>query len=532
MQEYTFIVDDIHMGLRLDAFLGQKIPEFSREKLKKSIQGGHCLVDSMPLKSPSTKIRLGQQITICLQAPTTQVQGEEGDIYPLWHDAHMLVCDKPAGITVHPCPSCQEGTFVQRLVMHFPQLLEQDGLRPGIVHRLDKDTSGLLVIALTEESRLRLSESFAQRHIHKEYMALVHGVPPKEGEIHEAIGRDPKSKVKMAIVPESKGGRAAHSTWKTLYSDTENRFSLVQIRIYTGRTHQIRVHMAHLGFPLLGDHVYGKKKEQHHTLTRHMLHAWFLELPHPITEKMHSFMSSAPQDMLDCAVKMNQTMQKIILTGLPGCGKSALLDALQSLGLMVWSADAVVGQLYSPGNAGHAFLRSRFHNTFAKSDTAPINRIALRKAMQEDSFLRQEVECAIHAMVQHDLQNFWNQCRNNGESFAAAEIPLYLENGWQNKEASHIVGIHCPTELRHARLKEHRNWSQERSQTIDSWQLDGPKKMSLCHTVINNDADITDLHTKAQELLNTLQEERIAADKALLLHLQTLWNKCPITMET
>ncbi len=526
-RKYAFAVE-LGEGGRLDAFLGARIGDISREKIKKAIQQGQCLVDGLPAKSASTKLKSGQEVELRLIPPATHIMPEEGPVDVVWSDEHMLICHKPAGLTVHPCPSCTENTLVQRLAGHYPKLLEQEGQRPGIVHRLDKDTSGLMAVALTEETRLILSEHFSQRRVHKQYLALVQGVPSPYGEIKEPIGRHPQVKVKMAVVPENKGGRAAHSAWEVLYADPAQRFSLVRVTIYTGRTHQIRVHMSHLGFPLWGDVVYGAKPfirggEVVYPATRQMLHAWQLEFTHPMTREECHFLAEPPQDMLDCALSLSQQMQKIVITGLPGSGKSALLEALGALGIPVWSADAVVADLYAVGGAGYEFFASRFGTRFIAHKGAELDRMALRFAMQEDAFLRQEVECAIHGMVREHCQHFWVQCEAEGRDFAAAEMPLYLENSWQHKEQAHIVGVASSEADRHGRLQAKRGWTAEQCAMMDSWQWPEEKKLAACHTVVQNTASVQDLQQKAAELFTQLQEERAAALQALAEHLESLW---------
>ncbi len=527
LRKYEYTVD-FGQGGRLDAFLGAHIPDISREKIKKAIQQGQCLVDGLVAKSASTKLKSGQSVELSLIPPATHISPEEGPVDVVWADEHILICHKPAGLTVHPCPSCVENTLIQRLAGKYPQLLQQEGPRPGIVHRLDKDTSGLMVVALTEEARLILSEHFSQRRVHKQYLALVQGVPAPYGEIQEPIGRHPQVKVKMAVVPENKGGRTAHSAWEVLYADPAQRFSLVRVTIYTGRTHQIRVHMAHLGFPLWGDTVYGAKPfmrggEALYPATRQMLHAWQLEFLHPITQEECHFFAAPPQDMLDCALSLSEHMQKIVLTGLPGCGKSTVLKALEAQGVPVWSADAVVAGLYAVGGAGYEFFASRFGTRFIEHKGAELNRTALRLAMQEDAFLRQEVECAIHGMVRENCQHYWLQCEAEGRDFAAAEMPLYLENSWQYNEQSHIVGVACAQEERHSRLQAHRSWTAEQCAMMDSWQWPEEKKLAACHTVIDNNAQQAVLQQKAQELMQQLQAQRAEALQALAMELENVW---------
>ncbi len=528
MRTYTYEVSASTAG-RLDAFLGAQIAEISREKIKKAIQQGQCRVDGLMVKSASAKVKAGQSVELMLVPPATHITPEEGEVDVLWADEHILVCHKPAGLTVHPCPSCMENTLIQRLAGHYPQLLQQEGQRPGIVHRLDKDTSGLMVVALTEEARLILAQHFAERRVHKQYLALVQGVPAAYGEIQEPIGRHPMVKVKMAVVPEQKGGRAAHSAWEVLYADPEQRFSLVRVTIFTGRTHQIRVHMAHLGFPLWGDTVYGAKPFMRGTQAefpakRQMLHAWQLEFSHPITGEACHFYSAPPEDMLQCALALTQSMKKIVLTGLPGCGKSSLLQALGAQGIPTWSADAVVASLYAVGGAGHEFFASRFGTRFMEHKEAELNRKALRQAMQDDPFLRQEVECAIHGMVRENCQQFWEYCLAQGQDFAAAEMPLYLENSWQHKEEAHIVGVACPSATRHARLQQHRQWTAEQCEMMDSWQWSEEKKLAACHTVVDNGGALDTLTQEAVKLMQSLRATQEQAVQDLAEHLQDLWS--------
>ncbi len=528
MRTYSYEVTFEDAG-RLDTFLGANIQEISREKIKKAIQQGQCRVDGLVVKSASTKVKAGQEVVLSLVPPATHISPEEGEVDVVWADEHVLICHKQAGITVHPCPSCMENTLIQRLASHYPQLLEQEGQRPGIVHRLDKDTSGLMVVALTEQARLVLAEDFSARRVHKQYLALVQGVPAEYGDIQEPIGRHPTVKVKMAVVPENKGGRAAHSAWEVLYADPQQRFSLVQVTIYTGRTHQIRVHMAHMGFPLWGDVLYGAKpflrgKQELYPAQRQMLHAWQLEFTHPITGEECAFFCEPPEDMLQCALVLTQSLQKVVLTGLPGCGKSSLLKALAAQGVSTWSADAIVAKLYAVGGAGYEFFISRFDTRFVPEKGAELNREALRHAMQEDSFLRQEVECVIHGMVRESYQQFWAQCSTEGRDFAVAEIPLYLENGWQHKEDAHIVGVVCGQDIRHERLQSRRQWSVEQCQMLDSWQWPEEKKLAGYHSVVQNTGTEQDLMREAQNFVAKLQAQKVQKEQALAEHLQELWS--------
>ncbi len=511
MQNYHFLVtfEQCPKEMRLDAFLGACIAEISREKIKKAIQNEQCRVDGLLCSAPSTRIKAGQSIELVLAPTATHIVPEQGDVNVLWHDDVMLICHKPAGLTVHPCPSCTENTFIQRAAGHFPQLLEQEGLRPGIVHRLDKDTSGVIAIALNEKARLALAEDFAERRVHKEYLALVHGVIAEQGEIAEPIGRHPTAKVLMAVVPENRGGRAAHSAWQRLYADPQGVFSLVKVTIFTGRTHQIRVHMAHVGFPLWGDVLYGglSQKDTATSLAqRQMLHAWHLSLLHPSTREQKDFYCAPPEDFLQCALDLSHSVQKVVLTGLAGCGKSTVLKAFAAQGIPTWSADTVVNSLYAVGGAGHAFLHHRFGSRFVAHAKAELDRTALRLAMQEDAFLRQEVESVIHSMVRENCSAFWQHCTAQRYMLAVAEIPLYLENGWHTKQEAHVVGIACAQEKRHARLQVNRAWTAAQCEGIDAWQWPQDKKMAACQSVISNEGTIAHLQEATQVLIQQLYE--------------------------
>lgn len=537
-RDYRFIIPGEGGGQRLDRFLGGCISEVSREKIKRAIHDGQCRVQGLTVTTPGTRLVPGQEVTLALALPPTGIIPEDGDISVLWHDAHMLVLNKAAGITVHPCPSCPQGTLVQRLASHFPQLAQQEGQRPGIVHRLDKDTSGLLVVALTEEARLRLSALFAAREITKEYLALVRGVPPQEGDIREPLGRHPLIRVKMAVVPENRGGKPAHSRWRVLWAHPRGTFSLICVRIFTGRTHQIRVHMAHLGFPLWGDALYGAPSSLSGTHDAHgardaapaprqMLHAWKLSLPHPISGAPLSFTCPPPPDMLSTALQLTRRMRRVVLTGLPGCGKSALLRRLALRGVPVWSADAVVAKLYAPGADAHRFLADRFGQRFVPSPQEPVDRAALRCGMRDDPWLRQEVETAVHAMVRHSLDTFWHDCAATHARTAAAEVPLFLESGWTDADDTTLVGVACAPSTRHHRLREHRGWSDEQCQSMDGWQWPEKRKLAACHTVVDNNGDEVALDKAADALLASLETQEQAREEALARQLTAIWTEQP-----
>ena len=256
-ESHAFVVGGDETSGRLDRFLADKLREngLSREKVKELIREGRVTVDGRPAGSPRREVLPGSEVRVDLPARVSALEPEEGELSVFYRDAELAVLNKPAGLTVHPAPGLTTGTLAHRLVAHFPELAAQEGFRPGIVHRLDKDTSGLMLAALTERCRLALAAMFARHVIYKEYLALVRGVPKgSDGVIDAPVGRHPTQKTKMAVVAR---GKAAKSVWRMLYADPRGRFALVAVRIYSGRTHQVRVHMAHIGHPLWGDAVYG-----------------------------------------------------------------------------------------------------------------------------------------------------------------------------------------------------------------------------------------------------------------------------------
>ncbi len=256
-ESHAFVVGRGERPGRLDRFLADKLRRdgLSREKVKELIREGRVTVDGHPEDSPRREILPGSEVRVDLPARVSALEPEEGELSVFYRDAELAVLNKPAGLTVHPAPGLATGTLAHRLVAHFSELAAQEGFRPGIVHRLDKDTSGLMLAALTERCRLALADMFAHHTVYKEYLALVRGVPKGAGGVIDApMGRHPTQKTKMAVVAR---GKAAKSAWRTLYADPRGRFALVAVRIYSGRTHQVRVHMAHIGHPLWGDAVYG-----------------------------------------------------------------------------------------------------------------------------------------------------------------------------------------------------------------------------------------------------------------------------------
>ena len=293
-----------HSGWRLDRALADAVPTLSRERLKTLIRTGAIETAGQPVRDPATKVRGDESLRLSLPEPTP-AHNEPQDI-PLnvvFEDEHLLVVDKPAGLVVHPAAGNIDGTLVNALLHHCAGKLSGIGgvARPGIVHRIDKDTSGLLVVAKTDVAHEGLAKQFAAHSIDRLYLAIVNGLPSmNEGKIEAALARSASNRKKIAIV-EGNRGKKAITHWKRLERLKDS--ALLECRLETGRTHQVRVHMASIGHPLLGDPVYGRSGKTHGKILkdlqfhRQALHAAKLGFTHPVTKHRLSFASPMPADM-------------------------------------------------------------------------------------------------------------------------------------------------------------------------------------------------------------------------------------------
>ncbi len=542
-QILAFTVSETEHGLRLDRALAGLAGShgLSREQVKRHILGDQVRCNGAVCRNPRQSVRNGDSLELTLDIQGPEVTPERGGVDIVYEDAHLLVINKPAGLTVHPCPSCPQGTLLHRLLHHYPDM-EGSGLRPGIVHRLDKDTSGLLIVARTEKDRLKLSESFAGRQVDKAYLALVHGVPqPGSGEINAPMGRHPTRKTCMAV---QAGGREAVSRYRTVYADPDGRFALLEVQILTGRTHQIRVHLAHLGHPLWGDSTYGGKKrlpayqpggspaQGRLVAERQMLHARYLSFAHPETGNRLAFNKDWPDDFESALRVLLWQPVHVVITGVPGCGKSALLHDLEDLGLPVFSADAAVRRLYEPGGAGWDLLDRRFSGQFTPDPSLAVDRKILAAAMREDDALRLEVEHLIHPLVREEIGDFFKaETLGTGR---VAEIPLYFESGWQARQytalpenvapplpADHhlsfggrglpgnpaepiVVVVTCPEDQRFARLAG-RGVSGDTARMLTAWQWPEAEKSKHAHILVDNGGSRKDLNEAAHDLAAYLE---------------------------
>ncbi|HYM59442.1 MAG TPA: RluA family pseudouridine synthase [Thermoanaerobaculia bacterium] len=302
---HAFTVSTECASLRLDRALSLLLPDRSRSFLARLVEEGHVFLDGAPAQKPSHKVDVGQRIEVEIPAPAeVAVASQDLPISVLYEDSDLLAIDKPAGLVVHPAAGHPDKTLVNALLFHVTDLSGIGGeLRPGIVHRLDKDTSGVMIIAKHDAAHRALSAAWGSDRVRKEYLAVVYGTPAGEkGTIDAAIGRDPRDRHRMSVVA---GGRRAVTDYEVV-----SRFrysSLIRCRLRTGRTHQIRVHLKHLGHPIVGDPVYSgpqwrgipdkRLQKVFAAFPRQALHAARITLPHPRSGETLTFEAPMPRDL-------------------------------------------------------------------------------------------------------------------------------------------------------------------------------------------------------------------------------------------
>lgn len=291
-------------GWRLDRALAALVPTLSRERIKALISTGQVMLGGTIARDPSAKARTGAAYTITIPEPTpATAEAQDIPLNIVFEDEHLLVLDKAAGLVVHPAAGNLDGTLVNALLHHCAGRLSGIGgvARPGIVHRIDKDTSGLMIVAKTDPAHEGLAKQFAAHTIERRYMAIVNGLPnPVNGTVDAALGRSPQNRKKVAIVDADRGKRAV--THYRLIQPLKDA-ALVECQLETGRTHQVRVHMASIGHALLGDPVYGRTNPAHREILkdlefhRQALHAAVIGFVHPVDRKNCRFESKIPDDM-------------------------------------------------------------------------------------------------------------------------------------------------------------------------------------------------------------------------------------------
>jgi 23S rRNA pseudouridine1911/1915/1917 synthase len=284
-------------GTRLDKFLAEQVADLSRSAIQRLIDTAQVLVNGEPVKA-SYKVRPGDLVVACVPQPEPEEPVAEAiPLCIVYEDQALMVVNKPAGMVIHPAPGHRSGTLVNALLAHCPDLAATGGsagdARPGIVHRLDRDTSGLILVAKNEQIRRALQRQFKARQVHKVYVALLDGrLQAAHGRIEAPLGRDPRHRQRMAVVP---GGREAVTEYRLLACFAGD-YSLVEAEPKTGRTHQIRVHFASIGHPVVGDTVYGRRPTRL-PVPRQFLHAQRLGFTHPLTGQPLGFEAPLPDDL-------------------------------------------------------------------------------------------------------------------------------------------------------------------------------------------------------------------------------------------
>ena len=308
----TFTISPEQAGQRLDAFLASQIEGWSRARLQRLIEAEDVLVNGKPGK-PSYKLRENDELEVELVTPTTTSFTPEAiPLNVVYEDETLVVVNKPAGLVVHPAAGIHSGTLANALAYHFQQLPNPSSVRPGIVHRLDRDTSGLLVVAKTEAALESLSDQFRARTVYKSYLALVHGrVAAESGRIEQPLARDPSNRTRMAVV---RGGRTALSLYRV--NRHFQRFTLLDVDLKTGRTHQIRVHLAWIKHPVVGDEIYGAGRDntiqnarlraQLRSVGRQFLHAEKLAFAHPATNERVLFQAPLPEELSNLLTRIEE----------------------------------------------------------------------------------------------------------------------------------------------------------------------------------------------------------------------------------
>jgi 23S rRNA pseudouridine1911/1915/1917 synthase len=281
-------------GERIDRYLAERLPELSRGRLQALIKDGHITLNGRQTK-PRQSLAVGDEIAVELPEETSPAPVAQAIPLTILHeDEALIVIDKPHGIVVHPAAGNPDGTLVNAFLHHCPEIASAgDPERPGIVHRLDKDTSGCLVGAKTPEAHTALVSAFSERRVRKLYLTAVDGCPPHDaGRVENQIARSPHDRQKMAVVPPP-AGKLAITEYRV--RSRVDATALVECDLHTGRTHQIRVHMKSLGCPVLGDPIYAKPARQSRRVPRLMLHAWKLAFTHPISGQDVAFEATPPE---------------------------------------------------------------------------------------------------------------------------------------------------------------------------------------------------------------------------------------------
>lgn len=284
---------------RLDRYLAQRLTDWSRSQIQRLIESSQVQINDQVCTSKKAIVKAGDRIFLEIPpAVPTDIQPEAIPLEILFEDEHLLIVNKPAGMVVHPAPGHHSGTLVNAILAHCPNLAGVGGeQRPGIVHRLDKDTTGAIAIAKTDQALFSLQAQLQAKTARREYLGIVYGAPSTPtGTVNQPLGRHPTNRLKMAVVPVEKGGRSAVTHWRILHR--VGNYTLMLFQLETGRTHQIRVHSAFIHHPIVGDPEYSRGKAIGVNLPGQALHAWRLQLQHPGTGKLVSVTAPIPESFL------------------------------------------------------------------------------------------------------------------------------------------------------------------------------------------------------------------------------------------
>ncbi|HIK13901.1 MAG TPA: RluA family pseudouridine synthase [Leptolyngbyaceae cyanobacterium M33_DOE_097] len=298
--EIELIVEEA--GERLDVYLADQLADFSRSRLQKLIAQAFVSINQSVCTSKKMLLQAGDRVTVTIpEAEPLAITPEEIPLEVLYEDDDLLIVNKPAGMVVHPSPGHASGTLVNALLWHCRNAAGESTLsgiggvqRPGIVHRLDKDTTGAIAIAKNDQAHLNLQQQFQHKTAKRDYLGVVYGAPKTEsGTVNAPLGRHPVERKKMAIVPENQGGRSAVTHWQI--RERLGNYTLLEFSLETGRTHQIRVHAAHIGHPIVGDPDYSSGRSIGVNLQGQVLHAWRLRLKHPVTQELIEAIAEPPK---------------------------------------------------------------------------------------------------------------------------------------------------------------------------------------------------------------------------------------------
>lgn len=303
---------DNHTPQRLDAYLAQELTELteavnlSRSRLQKLIEAGQVMVNEQVCREKKTIVQAGDRLSVIIPPDIPlDLQPEAISLDILYEDDHLIILNKPAGLVVHPAPGHSHGTLVNALLAHCPLAAIGGVLRPGIVHRLDKDTTGAIAVAKTDQAHHHLQQQLKDKTAYREYLGIVYGCPKTEsGIIDQPLGRHPVDRQKMAVIPLEQGGRTAVTHWQI--QERLGNYTLLKFQLETGRTHQIRVHSAFMKHPIVGDPVYSHGKDVGVNLPGQALHAWKLRLIHPVSGELIEAIAPLPETF----VTLRQILQK------------------------------------------------------------------------------------------------------------------------------------------------------------------------------------------------------------------------------